>query len=1258
MNDNAPSLHDMLQAPTRLDNYRDYMKLDRITPVTPFTLMEPDRVYIRNQRRRNGDDSMTKAEIRKVKKWLKEGGPFPSFSKTISTNRRIENTNMAIPKFHLNEWLYEEQIERLKEVFNWNTAYNKNLRFRSNFYFDGLGKTDYVEVNLKDCSFYNFKRPAVSGLNICPLRFDGLEKIIGWFTGLFLTKGYINPVADVHKINFRLSLFRDNRETLERSIRIHTVDYIDASSKALVQTFIFRTDWIRSLDERHRDETLKSYIRNLAYDVTRRFEYAYKQMFVSPMNRDREPIYDDDGLTLNRTHVYYEGNDFINVQLRSVSIDGSDTTFSDGMFFLNHFFDTLKISVIRSNALPRDTMPYLPLAARGGCFGLLTLPKSLRDRIKPHVYDPMTKENDLKGRNDCFFKEISRYFDLEIDSLRLKYNMRDDELVSISMARKILIEEFDTFVDFFVFSKNEKFTDLELNCQSLSKDKIFMALIYNHYYTVKSSFDFEMIRSLSLCPSKCGKYYLSCKEGPRIRHESGKCSNSKKRKREKKLDLTPGEVGRVKRFKFHKKTSLSKCWFADLETFGRDIHEVYASAIVNGDIHSTPIIFYGEKSLPYLCDFIIDLSKEKKAKKNDYHYVYFFNGSGFDMMFLFQNFFHRGEDMTNILMQGTKILSMKLNDSVIFRDMYLFTMCSLDRACKEFGVDESLSKKSFDHTLINSYEDAEEHELIIKEYLEMDVISLRELFKIYRDDFYDMNEIDITQCITISQAAYLSWSKSIPSNIMIHDAGMDEHIRKSYFGGRVMPIVKKYKSSEYDSWESYEKMTDFFVDIDVVSLYAKAMQDFKYFYGSIETVTDYSSCEKLKEILNDGTSLFKNNIIVCCDVRCNTGIYLPLLPERRIDRIVYDLSPKMNQSYCIDELIFSIKHGYIVDKIHYFLKFSDDGFIFKDYIKSKMKIKKSSKKGTARYALSKLEMNTVYGKTAQRRIRQEKKVYHCEEEFLKDADKGKIESFTPITTESGMASFIAECISDNSDPSKPVYLASQITSNSRLHTNMLLEKTGCFYDPEKMFHYTDTDSFVVHNSIVDILENEGVIGKEIGMLDDELEGGKIIKAIYLAPKTYILEYVLPDNKVYWKVRCKGIPHFSGKIEKKDYEITKEEGEKRISSLDLKKQCYKLISLNDIEDPRYFENITMECFEKLSNETHNVIGYFGSFKREVSKTKKDGIVPDIITQIRRVEGERTINNASWWRDNFFRELDDHESYNVVSKPKGFNKILFT
>lgn len=849
----------------------------------------------------------------------------------------------------------------------------------------------------------------------------------------------------------------------------------------------------------------------------------------------------------------------------------------------------------------------LPLPVLGGCARLDTIRPALKKRIEKFV-ESNTPIDDTT--NSCFFFEL---FGDQAHVKKKELGYEKNQMLNISDALEILNNVKNDYIILHYVGDSFKIIN-----RATTEEPLILLLCDNHYYRIKKKEYIDSIIKYRKC-NNCYNYYDITNRN-NMKHVLQTC-NTKKRKRNQDVRY----LGYMKPVKYE-----GNIYFADFETLTQPDGKLVVYAAGLADDKKNMKMFTGEDSLSQFVDHIKDLEGV----------LYFYNGSNFDNHFVVQEALIKNLQIKNTIYRGTQLMAFSLNNLKI-RDMYLFTMCGLARACADFGVPEEYYKQSFDYNLIRTFEDVANHIEDIKHYLKYDLLALAHVFEKFRESFMEINNIDMVHFITLSHMAFNAWLSETSYKIALPNIHFDALIRRSYYGGRVFPQKIVYTSKDKD--KQYDEVEDYCVDLDFVSLYPTAMRNYNYFYGEGVLVEERDEIEILKERIQGG-DYTDWKMIICCDVEyVGTQLYTPLLPERLSNgSVVYNLKPKKLQSYVARELYFALSTGlYQLNKIHYVIKFNREADLFKDFIDKNMKIKNSSRKGTAPYQISKLTMNATYGKFAQKRFVTNKEVVTD----LSSLDTKNVIGMKLIKREGKEIGAVVERLCKNREPTKPVYIAAQVTAHSRLICNEVLLKLKALTEPERVFHYSDTDSFVLPRSVLDYAKEENLVGKNLGMLDDELDGGKIIRAIYLAPKTYILEFIREDNQIYYKVRCKGIPHESGFIKKGDYSLTEKEAKKIIDSCDVKSRVYKLKRGN--ETLEYSKCITYEFFEKmLYDEDLYVECRFNSFKRTINLNMKDKNEQNE-SGIKFEKRFRSINSLSWWRDNDIRQMP--ENIEDISNP---------
>ena len=164
--------------------------------------------------------------------------------------------------------------------------------------------------------------------------------------------------------------------------------------------------------------------------------------------------------------------------------------------------------------------------------------------------------------------------------------------------------------------------------------------------------------------------------------------------------------------------------------------------------------------------------------------------------------------------------------------------------------------------------------------------------------------------------------------------------------------------------------------------------------------------------------------------------------------------------------------------------------------------------------------------------------------------------------------------------------------------------------------YTDTDSMVTHQKNIKDLKLDS---KKLGAMSDELDkypNAKIVKAFFIAPKLYCLGFITEDSenpktpkdiendskglvqcreingkKIYWHIRCKGVPKANN---------VWEEG-KRITKWEINPDNYKY--MNDGGTHVAEKKV---AFKKhgISHEDPFAIS-FQPIKRELNRTSWNG-----------------------------------------------------
>lgn len=724
-------------------------------------------------------------------------------------------------------------------------------------------------------------------------------------------------------------------------------------------------------------------------------------------------------------------------------------------------------------------------------------------------------------------------------------------------------------------------------------------------------------------------------------------------------------------------------WF-DFETspfeMGTSQHVVYAASVMGSPgttLEKAPLTFYGLDSLKKFINAITGLHGTMVA----------FNGSAFDFILIFRYLIKEqpgvfDREVKDVVMKDNRILSFKFG-KLLFMDLYLFLRSSLKQACKDLKVPAEYCKGEFDHTKMKDFAALTTYKKEVIEYLELDVHALRCCYSIFAKSVWENYHVNINDYTTGPHMAYVIWLTMLPDGVvvMVPKLEEDKFYRRGLFGGRCGPQVPLYTSTEVDKImkmfsidrleitdEEFASIQDYCILLDVVSLYPSVMMKFLFPCGPYsihdlpERESDYTPAAKnaIKRLYDLKSSARGGFYEV--DIQPPTNILTPFLQERTAKGgLIYDLKPKYHQVYTSIELKEAIRLGYKITKVHKYAVFRNMENLFGPFITKCFEIKKASPKGSVPYMVAKLLMNSLSGKQSQKVITTEYKFYTTENDIREklsdpsvsdikllfsddtDDDLGSKEKST--TDESKVIGALVKTERDDPKPSKCCYLGAFILGGARVLMSRYLRLVYAYMMPQHMYYYTDTDSFVMRRETVELLRKQDkVVGKDLGNLSDDLDGGKIVRAIFLNPKSYILEYITAGNphRLKWRVRCKGIPHDEAPIDCGDVINGKYAGHHGM--------VYELYSVGE-EEKLITTNkcITFEMFQKMLNNEGRVKVSMDTLKRALCDCNFRRCIG-----IYNVTMKRTMNKTPFWTD-VNKRICAKMGDMIVSYPPGHQAI---
>lgn len=353
-------------------------------------------------------------------------------------------------------------------------------------------------------------------------------------------------------------------------------------------------------------------------------------------------------------------------------------------------------------------------------------------------------------------------------------------------------------------------------------------------------------------------------------------------------------------------------------------------------------------------------------------------------------------------------------------------------------------------------------------YCELDCILLYNILKEFNNLIYDKFNINISSFVLLPSLAFKIYKTIfMPTKViedskvqsgdglspklegLINNIGPDlyNELRESYFGGHTDmyipagPIANVNGLAKPEDKAIVKHDNQYVYEYDVNSLYPFALANNKYpnkLFGKF--IGDIRYFYKFTNLWDDMLSICKVRVIA------PFGLEHPILPFRDINtgRVIY---PDGNWTgmYCSEEIKKAEKYGYKFEILSGYLFTSED--LFSEYVNSFYQMKENSDKGSAMYTLSKLLLNSLYGRFGLNPIL---------EKFMITSKKdmiNKLKKDLPYLEERIDFGDISMCSFHNKPHnSSNVAIASFVTAYARIHMSHFFNVKGL------LIYYSDTDS--------------------------------------------------------------------------------------------------------------------------------------------------------------------------------------------------------
>ena len=503
-------------------------------------------------------------------------------------------------------------------------------------------------------------------------------------------------------------------------------------------------------------------------------------------------------------------------------------------------------------------------------------------------------------------------------------------------------------------------------------------------------------------------------------------------------------------------------------------------------------------------DMLIHAIYSLLKRKYTGYKVYIHNLSNFDGIFILKILSSIENIFIKPIIKDNKIIEIKIifgKYNIAFRDSYLMLPSSLSKLTKQFNVSNKtifpynfindkfnnninlnyIGKvpgiKYFINLTLDQYNEYKQNFLnnwSLKNetinYCLQDCISLYQVIDKFNTLIFNKFNLNVNNFPTLPSLAFgiyrAHYLKDYKIPLIIGQIFND--IKLSYTGG---------------STDMFKPFGENIFRYDVNSLYPYVMKTFLMPVGNIKFFEG-----NILDIEPNAFGFFK------CIITAPKDIKHPIL-QTKFDtgNGIRTLSPVGTWTDILfsEEMFNAMKYGYKFEILSGYT--FDKEYIFNDYVSELYEIKQSHSKDDPMYLISKLLLNSLYGRFGMD-YKLNKHIFIDNNELYDYIDNYTIENIIPLNNNLSLISYLDNnkykniLLSKDSKNNISISIASAISAYARIHMSQF--KNNSDYD----LYYSDTDSIDINKPLP-----SNFIGKELGKMKLEYN---FIEATFLAPKVY------------------------------------------------------------------------------------------------------------------------------------------------------------